>query len=79
MQWIMPSEGGYLEAEGIEKTWRVKQETITREVDILSSRNQYDIILPGTINWLLVIIILRLGQHVSIVTSNLIIHLLMYH
>ena len=43
----MPSEGGYLEAEGIEKTWRIKQETIAREVDILSSRNQYDIILPG--------------------------------
>lgn len=50
MQWLMPSEGGYLEAEGIEKTWRFKQEAITREVDILSSRNQYDIILPGTIN-----------------------------
>lgn len=43
----MPSEGGYLEAEGIEKTWRIKQETIAREVDLLSSRNQYDIVLPG--------------------------------
>lgn len=49
MQWLMPSDGGYLEAEGIEKTWRIKQETIGREVDILSSRNQYDITLPGTI------------------------------
>ncbi|KAJ7970768.1 WD40 repeat [Quillaja saponaria] len=45
-KWLMPSEGGYLEAEGIEKTWRIKQESIAREVDILSSRNQYDIILP---------------------------------
>ncbi|XP_061353423.1 probable U3 small nucleolar RNA-associated protein 7 [Gastrolobium bilobum] len=46
-KWLMPSEGGYLEAEGIEKTWRIKQEAIAREVDILSSRNQYDIILPA--------------------------------
>ncbi|CAK9159639.1 unnamed protein product [Ilex paraguariensis] len=45
-KWLMPSEGGYLEAEGIEKTWRIKQESIAREVDILSSRNQYDIVLP---------------------------------
>lgn len=43
----MPSEGGYLEAEGLEKTWRIKQETISHEVDILSRRNQHDIILPG--------------------------------
>ena len=46
-QWLMPSEGGYLETEGIEKTWRIKQEAIACEVDILSSRNQYDIVLPG--------------------------------
>lgn len=43
----MPSEGGYLEAEGLEKTWRIRQETISQEVDILSRRNQHDIILPG--------------------------------
>ncbi|XP_051121679.1 probable U3 small nucleolar RNA-associated protein 7 [Andrographis paniculata] len=45
-KWLMPSEGGYLEAEGIEKTWRIKQEAIAAEVDILSSRKQYDIVLP---------------------------------
>ncbi|XP_021891334.1 U3 small nucleolar RNA-associated protein 7 [Carica papaya] len=45
-KWLMPSEGGYLEPEGIEKTWRIKQEDIAREVDILSARNQYDIVLP---------------------------------
>ncbi|GKV34239.1 hypothetical protein SLEP1_g42628 [Rubroshorea leprosula] len=45
-KWLLPSEGGYLEPEGIEKTWRIKQEAIAREVDILSSRNQYDIVLP---------------------------------
>ncbi|GMY37843.1 probable U3 small nucleolar RNA-associated protein 7 [Fagus crenata] len=46
-KWLMPSEGGYLEPEGpIEKTWRIKQEDIRREVDISSSRNQHDVILP---------------------------------
>ncbi|KAM0988234.1 hypothetical protein ACFX13_012443 [Malus domestica] len=45
-KWLLPSEGGYLEAEGMEKTWRIKQESIAREVDISSSRNQFDIILP---------------------------------
>lgn len=45
-KWLMPSEGGYLEAEGIEKTWRIKQEAIAQEVDISSSKNQYDIVLP---------------------------------
>lgn len=43
----MPSEGGYLEAEGIEKTWRIRQEDIAREVDVSSSRNQFDITLPS--------------------------------
>lgn len=43
----MPSEGGYLEAEGIEKTWTIKQEALAREVDVLSTRSQYDIVLPG--------------------------------
>ncbi|KAL7148178.1 hypothetical protein ABFS83_06G160700 [Erythranthe nasuta] len=45
-KWLMPSEGGYLEVEGIEKTWRIKQEAIAAEVDILSSRKQFDIVLP---------------------------------
>ncbi|XP_052209532.1 probable U3 small nucleolar RNA-associated protein 7 [Diospyros lotus] len=45
-KWLMPSEGGYLEAEGIEKTWRIKQQAIAQEVDILSSKNQHDIVLP---------------------------------
>ncbi|KAK4435887.1 putative U3 small nucleolar RNA-associated protein 7 [Sesamum alatum] len=45
-KWLMPSEGGYLEVEGIEKTWRIRQEAIAGEVDILSSRKQFDIVLP---------------------------------
>ena len=43
----MPASAGYLETDGLEKTWRVKQTDIAKEVDILSSRNQYDIVLPG--------------------------------
>ncbi|KAK4358402.1 hypothetical protein RND71_024012 [Anisodus tanguticus] len=45
-KWLMPSEGGYLEGDGIEKTWRIKQDAIASEVDILSSRKQFDIVLP---------------------------------
>lgn len=45
-KWLMPCEEGYLEAEGLEKTWRIKQESIIHEVDILSSRKAFDIVLP---------------------------------
>ncbi|GAV68610.1 WD40 domain-containing protein/BING4CT domain-containing protein [Cephalotus follicularis] len=45
-KWLMPSEGGYLEAEHMEKVWRIKQEDIAHAVDISSSRKQYDIVLP---------------------------------
>ncbi|KAG9454768.1 hypothetical protein H6P81_007672 [Aristolochia fimbriata] len=45
-KWLMPTDGGYLEPEGLEKTWRIKQESIVREVDLLSSRKAFDIVLP---------------------------------
>lgn len=45
-KWLLPSEGGFLEADGIEKTWRIKQEAIANEVDILSLKNQFDMVLP---------------------------------
>lgn len=45
-KWLLPSEAGCLETEGIEKTWGVRQEDIAREVDILSRTKQYDIVLP---------------------------------
>lgn len=45
-KFLMPTEGGFLEAEGLERTWRIKQESIAREVDISSSKNQYDLVLP---------------------------------
>ncbi|XP_078439263.1 transducin/WD40 repeat-like superfamily protein [Wolffia australiana] len=44
-KWIMPCMSGLLEAEGLEKTWRIKQEAIVSEVDILNSRKAYDISL----------------------------------
>ncbi|XP_057820699.1 probable U3 small nucleolar RNA-associated protein 7 [Cryptomeria japonica] len=46
-QWLLPSEGGYLEAEGIERTSNFRQENIVREVDLLSSRKAFDLKLPG--------------------------------
>ncbi|XP_020693365.1 probable U3 small nucleolar RNA-associated protein 7 [Dendrobium catenatum] len=44
-KWLLPTEHGYLEAEGLEKTWRIKQETILQEVDIISSRKPFDMVL----------------------------------
>ncbi|XP_072953935.1 probable U3 small nucleolar RNA-associated protein 7 [Typha angustifolia] len=45
-KWLMPSEEGYLVAEGLEKTRNINQESIVREVDLLSSRKPFDMILP---------------------------------
>ncbi|KAF8693235.1 hypothetical protein HU200_038616 [Digitaria exilis] len=44
----MPTEGGFLEPEDedLEKTYRVQQESILKEVDLLSSRKPFDMILP---------------------------------
>lgn len=44
-KWLMPTEHGFLEAEGLEKTWKFKQETILQEVDIISSRKVFDMVL----------------------------------
>ncbi|KAL9232705.1 hypothetical protein vseg_007783 [Gypsophila vaccaria] len=55
-KWLLPSVGGFLEADGIEKTWRFKQEDIGHEVDILSKTKQFDMVLPDhgpyTINYI---------------------------
>ncbi|EPS62881.1 hypothetical protein M569_11907, partial [Genlisea aurea] len=45
-KWLMPSEAGFLETEGVEKTWEVEQEDIAGEVGIRNLREQYDIVLP---------------------------------
>lgn len=45
-QWLLPSEGGYLEAEGLEQTKNFTQEAIVSNVDLASSRKAFDIQLP---------------------------------
>ncbi|KAJ0988769.1 hypothetical protein J5N97_007125 [Dioscorea zingiberensis] len=45
-QWLMPSEEGFLEPEGFEKTWRITQQSLLNEVDVNSSRKAFDMILP---------------------------------
>lgn len=45
-KWFLPIEGGYLEPEGFEKTYRFQQQSIVHEVDLLSSRKPFDMILP---------------------------------
>ena len=44
----LPSDGGFLEPDGIEKTWNVKQQDLISGVDILSLKNLYDMVLPGS-------------------------------
>ncbi|KAI5009497.1 hypothetical protein ZWY2020_011634 [Hordeum vulgare] len=45
-KWFLPVEGGYLEPEGLEKTYRFSQHQLRDGVDILNSRKPFDIILP---------------------------------
>ncbi|KAI3790063.1 hypothetical protein L2E82_02876 [Cichorium intybus] len=45
-KWLMQTESGLLEPEGIEKTWRFSQQSIVQEVDVASRKNQFDIVLP---------------------------------
>jgi hypothetical protein len=47
LQWLLPSEGGYLEAEGLEDTRHFSQESIVKEVDVTSARKAFDLSLPG--------------------------------
>jgi len=47
LQWLMPNDGGILEPGHLEKTERISQEDILTEVDLLSSRKPFDMILPG--------------------------------
>jgi len=43
----MPNDGGILEPGHLEKTERISQEDILTEVDLLSSRKPFFMILPG--------------------------------
>ncbi|KAJ0582737.1 putative transcription factor WD40-like family [Helianthus annuus] len=45
-KWLMQTEEGRLEPEGLEKTWRFNQQSIANEVDVASRKNQFDLVLP---------------------------------
>ncbi|KAI5063423.1 hypothetical protein GOP47_0021970 [Adiantum capillus-veneris] len=45
-QWLLPSEAGYIEPEGLEQTKNFSQEAIVSNVDITSARKAFDIQLP---------------------------------
>ena len=47
LQWFLPIEGGYLEPEDLEKTYRFTQRVVVGGVDISSARKPFDMILPG--------------------------------
>ncbi|GBG72986.1 hypothetical protein CBR_g12704 [Chara braunii] len=44
--WLLQGEAGFLEAEGVERTRDFRQAEIVHEVDLLSSRNAFDLRLP---------------------------------
>ena len=45
-KWLLPAEAGSLEAEGMERTYRFKQEDIAKELDTISARKVFDLTLP---------------------------------
>ncbi|KAF5834675.1 WD40-repeat-containing domain protein [Dunaliella salina] len=45
-EWLQPSEPGYLEAEGVEQTWNVKQTDIAAAVDVGVAQKAFDLRLP---------------------------------
>ncbi|KAG1679461.1 hypothetical protein FOA52_007753 [Chlamydomonas sp. UWO 241] len=44
--WLLPSEAGTLEAEGIERTYNFKQEDIISHVEVGAARKAFDLSLP---------------------------------
>ncbi|GIL70431.1 hypothetical protein Vretimale_3566 [Volvox reticuliferus] len=45
-EWLLPATAGTLEAEGIERTWKFKQEDIVQAVDVTAARKVFDLSLP---------------------------------
>ncbi|KAK9916905.1 hypothetical protein WJX75_008601 [Coccomyxa subellipsoidea] len=45
-QWLLPEEGGTLEAEGLERTWRFSQEEIVKEAETGAAQKVFDLDLP---------------------------------
>mmetsp|Transcript_23671 Transcript_23671/g.39710 ORF Transcript_23671/g.39710 Transcript_23671/m.39710 type:complete len:538 (-) Transcript_23671:220-1833(-) len=44
-KWLLPAEAGNLEAEGMERTYRFKQEDLVKELDTISARKVFDLTL----------------------------------
>lgn len=42
-QWLLPAEAGSLEAEGMERTYRFKQEELQQAVDVTTARKAFDL------------------------------------
>lgn len=45
-EWLKPSDAGYLEAEGMERTWRFQQSEILQHVDAGAASKVFDLNLP---------------------------------
>ena len=54
-QWLLPAEAGSLEAEGMERTYRFKQEELQQAVDVSTARKAFDLQLdelgPYNVNY----------------------------
>eukprot|EP00898_Chlorokybus_atmophyticus_P001320 jgi/Chlat1/2189/Chrsp17S02743 len=42
-KWLLPAEGGFLEAEGLERTYRFKQEEVVEALDANSARKAFNL------------------------------------
>jgi hypothetical protein len=47
VQWLLPAEAGFLEAEGVERTQNFRQEAILPHLDLTSQKKIFDLRLPG--------------------------------
>mmetsp|Transcript_37780 Transcript_37780/g.70924 ORF Transcript_37780/g.70924 Transcript_37780/m.70924 type:complete len:546 (-) Transcript_37780:283-1920(-) len=45
-QWLLPEEAGSLQAEGMERTYRFKQEDLVEAVDVTTAQKAFDLQLP---------------------------------
>jgi len=45
-EWLLPSEAGFLEAEGVERTWNIKQSALQPVVEVGAARKAFDLRLP---------------------------------
>ncbi|KAK9822240.1 hypothetical protein WJX81_004686 [Elliptochloris bilobata] len=46
-EWLLPSEPGALEVEGMERTWQIQQAALVREAEEGAGRKAFDLALPA--------------------------------